>query len=197
MARPRAYETARVVAAAADVFWERGYQNTSIGDLEERTGLDRSSLYHAFGSKQALFAAALDCYVENSIDERLGGMRQPDAGLDSVAAFFGMMARAFGANPGMAKFGCLMVNTVAELGARDPESARAGAAYRDRLREAFGAALDRAAARGEVDAGRVHARADLLASLTMGLFLTARIDPAGVVDVCESVAAEISAWRLT
>jgi len=195
--RPRTYDTPKVVAAAADLFWERGYELTSIGDLEARTGLDRSSLYHAFGSKRALFGAALTCYMEQTIDERLGGMRQPNAGLTSIVAFFAMMAQTFRADPATALRGCLIVNTVAELGGRDPHAARAGADYRDRLREAFAAALSQAAARGETDAGRSRPRADLLASVAMGLFLTARIDPIDAAAVCDSVAAEVSSWRLT
>lgn len=69
-------------------------------------------------------------------------------------------------------------------------------AYRDRLREAFAAALSHAAARGEVDAERTRPRAGLLASITMGLFLTARIDPVDAARVCDSAAAEVSSWRI-
>ena len=50
------------------------------------------------------------------------------------------MAQAFRADPALAARGCLVVNSVAELGSRDPDSVRVGAAYRDRLRAAFAAA---------------------------------------------------------
>jgi TetR/AcrR family transcriptional repressor of nem operon len=196
MGRTRAYDTSAVVEAASHLFWERGYEATSISDLEERTGLDRSSLYHAFGSKQALFEAALRCYTDK-FDDRLGGMLQSDAGLAAVVNFFTKMAQAFRADPEQATHGCLMVNIVAELGSRETHTARAGADYRDRLREAFAAALSQAAARGEVDAERIRPRADLLTSMTMGLFITARIGADDAADVCESVAAEVSSWRLT
>jgi len=196
MARPRAYETRAVVEAARDLFWERGYELTSIGGLEKRTGLDRSSLYHAFGSKQALFEMALRCYLEEGIEGKLHGMRQVDAGLAAVVSFFAGMAQVFRADPERATRGCLIVNTVAELGSRDPRSARVGVAYRDSLREAFAAALSHAAAWGEVDAERTRPRADLLASMTMGLFLTARIDPLDAAVVCDSVAAEVASWRI-
>ncbi len=195
MGRPRAYELTAVIEAAGDLFWERGYEMTSIGDLEEKTGLDRSSLYHAFGNKHALLEAALRCYVEENIQARLGGMRQASAGLAAVVSFFAGMAQAFRTDPRAAR-GCLMVNTVAELGSRDPHSVHVGAGYRDRLREAFAGALGQAAARGEVDAERTRPRADLLAAMTMGLFLTARINAADAANVSDSVAAEVSSWRL-
>jgi hypothetical protein len=86
-----------------------------------------------------------------------------------------------------------MVNAVAELGAQDARTALAGT-YRDAFRSAFLTALRQAAARGEISKNRVPARARLLASLTMGLFVTARIDPLDAADVCQDVAAEVRSW---
>lgn len=195
MGRRPAYEVRAVVAAAAELFWEQGYDPTSIGDLEERTGLDRSSLYHAFGTKHALFEAALRCYLE-MFKGGLAVLQQDDAGLATIVNFFTGMAQLFRADPAHYGRGCLIVNAMAERGAQDPEVASLGAAYRDSLREAFAAALGHAAARGEVDAARTHSRANLLAAQMMGLLLTVRIDPDGAAEVCESVAAEVSSWRL-
>ena len=44
--------------AAVAVFWSKGYRDTAIADLERATGLNRSSLYTAFGTKQAIFSLA-------------------------------------------------------------------------------------------------------------------------------------------
>lgn len=196
MGRPRAYEPSAVVAAAADLFWERGYQGTSIGHLEAGTGLDRSSLYHGFGSKQALFEQAAASYVDENIGGRLDGMLQPNAGLGEVAGFFAGMAQTFRADPVRAVRGCLIVNAVAELASRDPHAAAAGAAYRDRFRAAFAAALGNAAARGEVGSDRIAPRANVLTSMTMGLFLAARIDPADAATVADGIADEVALWRI-
>lgn len=194
MGRPRAYEMSAVVAAASELFWEQGYEMTSIADLEERTGLDRSSLYHAFGTKHALFEAALRHYLQEFV-QGLSALRQDDAGLDTIIGFFGGMAQTLRADPARNARGCLIVNTVAELGTRDSDVARLGTAYRDSLRHAFATALGHAAARGDVDAQRVHPRANLLAALVMSLLLTARIDPADAGTVCDNVATEVSSWR--
>jgi TetR/AcrR family transcriptional regulator, transcriptional repressor for nem operon len=193
--RPRAYETDAVVEAARDLFWQRGYDMTSIGALEHHTGLDRSSLYHAFGSKDALFDAALRSYLKEAIETRLRGMRQPGSGLDSVVAFFKGMGQTFRENPELAARGCLMVNTIGELGMSNPHFALA-VAYRDSFRESFHTALSQAARRKELHGKRVHARAKFLASTTMGLFLTARIEPTDAAGVCDAVAAEVASWRL-
>jgi TetR/AcrR family transcriptional regulator, transcriptional repressor for nem operon len=194
MGRRRAYQTAAVVDAARDAFWQRGYELTSIGDLETCTGLDRSSLYHAFGSKRGLFEAALRAYLEEAITSRLGGMREPTAGLVAIVAFFEGMAHTFRAEPDRARYGCLMVNTLGELGGHGPHAALARA-YLDSFRDAFGTALAQAAARGEVDQQRVEARTNLLIATTLGLFTAARIDPVAAAEVCQNVAAEVAGWQ--
>lgn len=59
MARPRNFEEADVVATAAAVFSRLGYNGASIDDLVDATGLQRGSLYKAFGSKRNLFERVL------------------------------------------------------------------------------------------------------------------------------------------
>lgn len=192
--RPRGFDPDQVVESAGDLFWERGYQMTSIGELEKKTGLDRSSLYHAFGNKHALFEAALECYVALNLEGRLAEMREGPAGLATVVGFFTGMAATFRSDPRAGR-GCLMVNSVAELGSRDSQVLRGAIAYRDKFREAFATALSRAARRGEIDGDRTRVRAELLTATVMGLFMTARIDPADAAKTCEGVAAEVSSWR--
>jgi len=53
--RPKGYDRRAVLVVARDLFWEKGYEATSISDLERHTGLNRSSLYQEFGSKRDLF----------------------------------------------------------------------------------------------------------------------------------------------
>jgi AcrR family transcriptional regulator len=193
MGRRPSYDREAIVEAATDLFWERGYQSTSIGDLEERTGIDRSSLYHAFGSKQGVFEVALGRYVQE-FEERLVRTLHVGVGLDGVAGFFAEMAQSFRSDPAANARGCLMVNSVAELGSQDPVSSRLGAAYREGLRQAFAAALRQPAERGELASDQIQSRANVLASLVMGLFLTARIDPVDAAEVCDSVAGEVRSW---
>jgi AcrR family transcriptional regulator len=191
--RPRAFDAQAVVRAARDGFSEHGPELTSIADLERHTGLDRSSLYNAFRSKDALFEAALRSYLEEGIEARLSVLRQPEAGLKTVTTFFVGMAQTLRANPAQAARGCLMVNAVAELGGEDPRTTLAGT-YRDAFRSAFLSALRQAAARGEISRNRLRARSEILASLVMGLFVTARIDPIDAAEVCQDVAAEVRSW---
>jgi TetR/AcrR family transcriptional repressor of nem operon len=66
MARTREFDTEAAVERAMRVFWCKGYEATSISDLVEATGVQRGSLYAAFGSKQGLYHAALDRYGSSS-----------------------------------------------------------------------------------------------------------------------------------
>ena len=57
--RPRAYNPAEALKAARDVFWLKGYAATSLDDIVAATGMNRPSLYAAFGDKEAIYLAAL------------------------------------------------------------------------------------------------------------------------------------------
>ncbi len=59
MGRPRSFDTALVVTSARQAFITNGYNGTSIDDLLRATGIQRASLYQAFGSKRGLFMTAL------------------------------------------------------------------------------------------------------------------------------------------
>lgn len=60
--RPRSFDRDAALAAAMDVFWEKGFEATSITDLTEAMGINPPSLYSAFGDKEKLFLEAIDSY---------------------------------------------------------------------------------------------------------------------------------------
>jgi TetR/AcrR family transcriptional regulator, transcriptional repressor for nem operon len=193
--RPKGYDRDRALAAARDLFWERGYEATSISDLEQRTGLNRSSMYQEFGNKRELFDAALACYLDQVIAPLLADLREPDAGFDALVAFFTRLGRLFRAGTAVATRGCLLVNSIAELAATQSSIRPAASAYRDRLRTTFGQVLANAAARGEADPTATGRRAQLLASTLMGIWLAVRIDADDAASLCDAVAVEIESWR--
>lgn len=67
MGRPRSFDEQKVVASAAELFVQFGYEATSVDDLVTATGLHRGSLYQAFGSKRTIFLAALGCLVHDHL----------------------------------------------------------------------------------------------------------------------------------
>lgn len=71
MARPRSISKDETLERALLLFWERGYDRTSIADLSEAVGVGPSSLYNSFGSKEGLYQEALDRYVATYADPAL------------------------------------------------------------------------------------------------------------------------------
>jgi AcrR family transcriptional regulator len=189
VARPRSFSAEDAVEAAKGVFWSKGYQDTAISDLERATGLNRSSLYAAFGTKQAIFELALESYLRGFIGPRLAPMERPGAGPGDIEAFFTGLAGFFRTGP-QARRGCFMINSIAEHEGRDTQLGRRARAFRDRLAAAFGNALA-----GQQEPALAADQARLLTSTTFGIWLTARIDTADAARSCEAAAACIRGWQ--
>jgi AcrR family transcriptional regulator len=79
LGRPRAFDVDRALDCALRVFWRKGYEGTSLPDLTKAMGINRPSLYAAFGNKEALFRKALDRYAEGSAAFRREALDKPTA----------------------------------------------------------------------------------------------------------------------
>jgi AcrR family transcriptional regulator len=64
--RPRAFKAEKALEQATRIFWKHGYEGASLPQLTKAMGINRPSLYAAFGNKEALFRKALDRYMEKS-----------------------------------------------------------------------------------------------------------------------------------
>ena len=115
--RPREFSAEAVVSSAKLVFWRRGYEGSTLSDLEASTGLSRSSLYQAYGSKEGLFDEALAEYIATFISPRLAPMERPGSGLGDIQRFFRQLGKLFRGDLTLAQRGCLWVNTLAEFSA--------------------------------------------------------------------------------
>ena len=65
MGRIREFDEEKVLDEAMQLFWEKGYEATSLSDLTSRMGIQRPSIYSAFGGKEELFEAALRKYTKS------------------------------------------------------------------------------------------------------------------------------------
>jgi len=79
MGRPRAFDIDKALDRALQVFWQKGYEGTSLSDLTRVMGINRPSLYAAFGNKEDLFRTALDRYAEGPAAYVREAMEKPTA----------------------------------------------------------------------------------------------------------------------
>lgn len=108
--RPRAYDPDEALRAARDTFWVKGYAATSLDDIVEATGMNRPSLYAAFGDKEAIYLAALKMQGEGLV-QAIAGACQLDMKLKPfLDLFFGRCINSYltGAN---GPRGCFLVGT--------------------------------------------------------------------------------------
>lgn len=116
------------------LFWEKGYEATSVQDLVERMEINRFSLYDTFGSKHDLFLKALDRYRDRVVSAALKAMEETDGGLALIHRYFDATLKFVGSNQGWQ--GCLMTNSAVEL-PHDIEASAKIQAHLKRLEGAF------------------------------------------------------------
>ena len=120
MARPRQFDEDEVLHAALHLFWEKGYEGTSLDDLMAAMKLTKSSLYKAFGSKEALFWRVVERYQRDFLDFRHAALAEPTPRRIAERLLDGITDLHCGeVNP----VGCLELNT-ALAGSNDAESIR-------------------------------------------------------------------------
>lgn len=193
MPRHKEFDREEVLGRAVQVFRDKGYEATSVQDLVTGMAINRFSLYQAFKSKHRLFVLALESYYEHVAIPFFARLRESDQGLRVIeTTLMEMVARI---KSGRSPNGCLLCNTIAELGAtKDKRMAAILARYLGRVENDFLAALVRAKELGEVPAD-VNARkwAKVLVAYSTGLLSMAKV--LSERDMQESVRATMAALR--
>lgn len=112
MGRSREYDEDAVLTGAMGAFRRRGYAAVSIKELEQATGLKGGSIYHGYGDKAGLFAAAFAHYNRAVLRGRIAEHAPESAGLGGVRKLFlTLLHEANGET-----FGCLITNAAVEFG---------------------------------------------------------------------------------
>jgi AcrR family transcriptional regulator len=77
--RPRAFDADKALDRALKVFWRKGYEGASLSELTKAMGINRPSLYAAFGDKEALFRRALERYEKGPVAFMREALAEPTA----------------------------------------------------------------------------------------------------------------------
>ena len=167
MGRPVEFDREAVLERAVAAFWDNGYAATSVSQLVQATRLQPGSLYAAFESKRGLFFAALERYAAQSlarIDRTLQKAGDPLSGIEAVMRQLADSRRAD------AQRGCLLVNSVLELGRGDPAMQQALNRHLSGIEQRLLDALKAARAAGQLDEARpLEAIAKFLMTTIWGL----------------------------
>ncbi|GAA5048747.1 TetR/AcrR family transcriptional repressor of nem operon [Thermocatellispora tengchongensis] len=150
MARTKEFDPEAALRAALELFWERGYEATSMADLVEHLGIARASLYSTFGGKHELYMKALYAYTEARDVDPIAMLAQPGPTLPAVRALIELYTEESVNEPR----GCMIVNAAAEMLPGDRTVARFVEANWAALEAALTTAFIRARAQGELPEGR-------------------------------------------
>jgi len=193
--RIQAFDTVAVVQAARDLFWDKGYEATSLAELEAATGLARSSLYHAFGSKRGLFDAAVADYLDTVIRPRLQVLLTGAADASALLGYLDGLRLAVQAGPGdSSRRGCLLVNCAAGLAGHDDLARAVVDEYRAELVATLRQALLSADAEQRLEPALIDERARTLASFTMSAMLLARVNPDESAALLSTASGLVRSW---
>ncbi|HBJ02509.1 MAG TPA: TetR/AcrR family transcriptional regulator [Lysinibacillus sp.] len=113
MARTREFDEEKVLEAAMQLFWEKGYEATSLSDLTARMGIQRPSIYSTFGDKKELFEAALRRYTTSRAANIRARLQSHVSVKQAFATFFEEVIQAEYTKD--LSNGCFCINTMVEL----------------------------------------------------------------------------------
>ena len=193
--RPREFDEAQVLDALVDLFWAKGYEAASLADMVEASGLNKSSLYNAFGSKEEVYDVALSRYLD-SRQEMVDQFTMGDRGLDDLLAVLEFVRLDLLTEDG--RRGCLAVNSSTELGNAKPTAADFSKRYRTMMGDALRRPIERAAALGEIDSELVDVYVDTSVSFMVSASVAVRggVDPEEFSRQVDSMALLVESWRL-
>jgi len=189
--RPRAFDTERALDQALRVFWRHGYEGASLAELTAAMGINRPSLYAAFGNKEELFRRALDHYAAGAAEIHETAMREPTA---RAAVATVLRAMADGLSDRNNPRGCLMVQSALACGAAGECVKQELIARRAAARAAWRKRFQQAKAEGDLPAGADPADlARYLSAIAAGMAVEA-VNGATRAELHRLAEAALHAW---
>jgi len=117
MGRSKEFEENTVLQKAMELFWQQGYEKTSMSDLVEHMGIHRKSLYDTFGDKHSLYLKVIDRYGEFSTAKFKSETLRAKTSYQAIQYIFDYIIEGTEDK----HYGCLFVNATTEFGPWDQE----------------------------------------------------------------------------
>jgi TetR/AcrR family transcriptional regulator, transcriptional repressor for nem operon len=171
MAMVRQFDEETVLEKVLEVFWQKGWQATSMADLADAANVQRGSLYHAYGGKEQLFQLAFDRYAKAFLREAQAALVAPSADLALRRFFDVAIANMTSGSPAR---GCMTTRTAAVSDTVGPEIQARLRALLDDLDEVIANALSNETIRTQLRIAPQEA-AQVIVAFTRGLAVIERV----------------------
>ncbi len=167
------FDTDVALEAAMNVFWEHGYEASSLSELLKKMGIGKKSLYDTFGNKESLFLKALEHYSRTTLSDlrsRLAAEGSPLGNLKQLLKDWQTMH----SQPGSC--GCMLGTNIADFNTNDEAIAKVLRHYLQQVENLFSKTLKSAQAQGELRSdANPRNLARLLLCTTQGIALLGRV----------------------
>jgi TetR/AcrR family transcriptional regulator, transcriptional repressor for nem operon len=166
----------KAVEAAMYVFWAKGYESTSVDDLQNAIGIQRGSFYLHFKDKRSLFIEVLDHYKLTIVEKRRTLVRASASPKDGIHLYFKILIDHLVSKK--SNSGCLNTNTAIELGLSDEEISEKMGLGMNGWKEFWIEILKKAQEKKEISSKLdIVSQAQFLVGMTQGLNVVARVNP--------------------
>ncbi len=194
MSRTRRTEPEQAITSAMALFWRDGFTNVGTRKIDTETGITRFTLQTAYGGKMALFLETLDRYLD--VFEAGSAPKARVDSLDEMAIWFeGWPTPSTMAD--QVCFGCLMINSMAEFGATEPEVTKRTDRYLNILRQRWVASLAELKTRGVVPGDfDVAGHAEILLGAVIGIHMVIRAAGSSAASkvLADATGAMVRGW---
>ena len=171
MGRPREFDRGEALLKAVDVFWEKGFEATSIQDLVDRMGIHRASLYDTYGNKHKLFTEAMSRYTAIESHAFSEPLAAEGSVKDVLSAFFEAFVNRM-CQPG--DKGCLMIKVAMSNDCSSGTTGQKITEHFATIDSTLRSFLARGKERGDIPADTdIDSLATYLRSSLQGLFVSA------------------------
>jgi len=169
VARPKEFDVDDALQNALEVFWQKGYEATSVQDLVGAMGIQKASLYATFGDKRSLYLTALRRYQQETLDELTTHLSAATSPRRAVVAF---LDEVFRHTVRDGRSGCLCVNANIEMAPHDEVVAELLRQHQQRMEALLAATLERARSLGELPR---NAQPKSLATFLLGIVVAINV----------------------
>lgn len=188
--RPRHFDEDTVLDQLTELFWQKGFAQTSMSDLVEASGVHKSSLYSTFGGKDELFAKILHRYFARRMDGFTAAVEDAGPGIGGIHSFLDRIQADMVSDSG--RDGCLLINSSSELAGSTPGFEDFGTKYRSEARRRIRTLIAQAGGNDTT----IDLRTSLFVTYMIGLTVTTKggADETEIGHVLEAMHAIVDSW---